>query len=126
MRPDEPGAAARRRVVETYFEGFRRGDHAMILDCLTEDVVWHLPGHARLEGKTAFDSEIESPAFVGRPTLTVDRMVEGGETIVALGVGEGTLAEGGAPFRFAFSTVLTFAGEKIHRVDSYIVPLGGA
>lgn len=28
----------RKAIVETYFEGFRRGDNAQILGCLTDDV----------------------------------------------------------------------------------------
>ena len=28
-----------KQTVEKYIEGFRRSDHAMILDCLTDDVV---------------------------------------------------------------------------------------
>jgi ketosteroid isomerase-like protein len=112
----------RKNLVESYFEGFRLGDHARILALLTEDVVWDLPGYARLSGKEAFDKEIENEAFIGQPILIVDRLIEEGDTIVALGNGEGTL-KGGEPFRFAFCTVLTFAGDLIGRVESYIVPL---
>jgi len=115
----------RKELVATYFEGFRRSDHAMILACLADDVVWELPGYTRLEGKEAFDGEIDNRAFTGSPRLEVDRLVEEGDTVVAVGVGEGTLAENGNPFRFAFCTVLTFAGEKIRRVESYVIPLGG-
>ena len=56
-------------VVETYMDGFRRSDHDQILGCLSEDVVWELPGFKRLEGKAAFDGEIENEAFTGSPTL---------------------------------------------------------
>jgi ketosteroid isomerase-like protein len=116
--------SARKTIADTYFEGFRRGDHGMILGCLTEDVVWDLPGYARLEGKEAFDAEIDNPAFAGRPRLAVDRLVEEADTVVAIGSGEAAL-ESGEPFRFAYCTVLTFAGDKIHRVESYVVPLEG-
>ena len=37
--------SARKRVVERYIEGFRNGDHAAILGCLTEDVTWDMPPH---------------------------------------------------------------------------------
>ena len=37
-------------VVERYMEGFRRSDHAMILSCLTDDVVWDMPGAFHLVG----------------------------------------------------------------------------
>ena len=78
----------RKAVVEAYFEGFRRSDHQAILACLTDDVVWDLAGYKHLRGRTAFDQEIENDDFVGSPTLTVERVVEDGDTVVATGRGE--------------------------------------
>ena len=112
----------RKDLVETYFEGFRHSDHERILACLTDDVVWDLPGYSHLEGKAAFDREIENEDFAGSPTLTVDRLIEEGDTVVAIGDGEGT-HKSGESHRFAFCTVFTFAGERIRRVESYVVPL---
>ena len=82
--------SARKDLVETYFEGFRHSDHERILACLTDDVAWDLPGYRHLEGKDAFDGEIENEEFTGSPKLTVDRMIEEGEAVVAIGSGEGT------------------------------------
>ena len=109
-------------MIETYFEGFRRGDHQQILDCLTDDVVWDLPGFAHLTGKVAFDREIENDAFVGRPTLIVDRLVEEGDTVVAIGSGEASRKDG-ERFPFAFSDAFTFSDGKIRCVESYLVAL---
>ncbi|HWB71127.1 MAG TPA: nuclear transport factor 2 family protein [Egibacteraceae bacterium] len=114
--------SARKDVVETYFDGFRRSDHRQILACLTDDVVWDLAGYRRLTGKDAFDQEIENDEFVGSPTLTVDRLVEEADTVVATGNGE-TTHESGQVHRFAFCDVFTFAGDDICRVESYLVPL---
>ena len=114
--------SSRKDVVETYFEGFRRTDHEQILACLTDDVAWDLPGYRHLTGKEAFDGEIENAEFVGSPTLTVDRLIEEAGAVVAIGNGEAT-HKGGELHRFAFCTVLTFAGDKICRVESYLVPL---
>jgi ketosteroid isomerase-like protein len=47
--------SARKNVVEKYIEGFRRRDHAQILSCLTDDIVWVLHGAKTLKGKAAFD-----------------------------------------------------------------------
>jgi hypothetical protein len=44
---------ARKRVVERYIEGFRTGDHEMILGCLTDDVTWDMPPHFSLSGSAA-------------------------------------------------------------------------
>ena len=112
----------RKAVVDRYFDGFRRSDHAQILACLTDDVAWDLPGFAHLQGKEAFDREIENDEFVGSPTLTVDRVVEEGDTVVAIGEGK-TTHKSGELRRFAFCDVFTFAGEEIRRVESYLVPL---
>ena len=112
----------RKRVVERYFEGFRRSDHAQVLGCLTEDVVWDFPGYRHLTGKAAFDDEIENDEFVGSPTLIVDRLVEEADTVVAVGRGESTHASGRV-HRFAFTDVLTFRADEICRVESYLVPL---
>jgi ketosteroid isomerase-like protein len=111
-------------LVEAYFEGFRRSDHAAILALLIEDVIWDLPGFRHLEGKAAFDGEIENPAFEGSPKLTIDRLVEEGETVVAIGTGQGRHREAG-PFRFAYCDVFTFRGDLISRVESYVVSLPG-
>jgi ketosteroid isomerase-like protein len=113
----------RKDLVGRYFDGFRRSDHDAVLACLTDDVVWDLPGRAHLVGKAQFDAEIENPAFEGSPTLDLDRLVEEGETIVAIGEGRGTQA-GGDPLGFAFCTVFTYSGDLIARVESYVVPLG--
>jgi uncharacterized protein len=115
----------RKQLVETYFEGFRQSNHETILACLTDDVVWDLPGFKHLEGKVAFDGEIENDAFEGRPSLDVDRLIEERDTVVALGIGGGR-RKGGDAFRFAFSDVFTFRGELICRVESYLVPLAEA
>jgi ketosteroid isomerase-like protein len=112
----------RKTAVESYFEGFRQGDHARILALLTEDVVWDLPGYTRREGKADFDREIENEAFTGRPTLNLDRLVEEGDTVVAIGTGAATQRTGEV-HRFAYCDVFTFAGDLICRVESYLVPL---
>ena len=114
--------SARKLIVERYFDGFRKSDHEQILALLTDDVAWDLPGYRHLTGKEAFDQEIENEQFVGRPTLTVDRVVEEGDTVVAVGEGQATHRSGTA-FRFAFCDVFTFAADQICRVESYLVPL---
>jgi ketosteroid isomerase-like protein len=119
---DETPASTHKPTVEAYIDGFRRSDHAAILALLTDDVAWDLPGFRHLQGKGAFDGEIENPAFEGSPLLTVDRLVEEGDTVVAVGEGTGTQL-GGARFRFAFCDVFTFSGDLIARVESYLVPL---
>ncbi len=114
--------SARKETVHAYFDGFRRGDHAKILALLGDDVVWDIYGRRNLQGKGAFDSEIENEAFEGNPKLTFDRITEEGESIVVPHLGEAKLRDGGL-LNFAAVDVFTFDGELIARVESYVVPL---
>jgi ketosteroid isomerase-like protein len=110
------------QTVHCYMDGFRRSDHDAILACLTHDVVWHIHGLRTTHGKAEFDDEIENPAFVGSPELTVERTIDAGDVVVVTGTGRGQHRENGQ-FRFAYSDVFTFRDDLIAQVDSYIVPL---
>jgi hypothetical protein len=95
--------------LEAYVEGFRR--------------VWVLHGYRTLQGKEAFDGEIENDAAVGSPTLTLDRLIEEGDTVVAVGTGEMTLKEPGR-VSFVFTDVFTFSGDRISRLETFHINVG--
>lgn len=116
------GVTVQLDVVDRYMNGFRTGDHAAILACLTDDVVWHVHGVRTTRGKGEFDTEIENPAFEGQPVLTVDRTFEAESVVIATGTGEGRIRDVG-PFTFAFNDIFTFRDGLIAQVDSYIVRL---
>ena len=108
-------------TVERYIEGFRRSDHAQILSCPTDDIVWEIRGHTTIEGKHAFDDEIENDAFES-PSLRIDRMIETSDTVVALG--GGSLAKKtGETFAFGFCEVFTFRGDAVCHLDTYHINL---
>ena len=73
-------------TIERYIEGFRKSDHEQILSCLTDDVEWDIPGMFHAVGKEGFDKEIENEAFVGSPTLTITRITEENEVVIAEGI----------------------------------------
>lgn len=109
-----------KRTVEAYMEGFRQSDHAVILSCLTDDVVWDIPGLLHLEGKVAFDSEIENPAFSGRPKIEMSRMTEENDVVVAEGAVSAQRATGDA-FNAVFCDVFEMRNGKIRRLVSYLM-----
>ena len=114
-----------RRTVETYMEGFRRTDHGMILDCLNEDVEWIIPGIFHIRGKEAFDREIENDQFIGKPIITIARMSEEKNVVVA----EGTVRaqrRDGAYFELAICDVFDMRDGKISRLVSYLMPTSGS
>src|SRR3954466_2457303 len=112
------GVTQQKAVVEKYTDGFRRGDLAQILSCLTDDVVWALHGAKTLVGKDAFAAEADN-AGGPIPELTLDRMVEEGDTVAVIG-------HGGDPNDFVYSEVFTFTGGLVSRLDTFHIWLGEA
>jgi ketosteroid isomerase-like protein len=113
---------ANRETVERYLDGFRRSDHAEILSCLTDDVVWVMPGAFHLVGKAAFDGEIENPAFVGSPRITETRWVEQGDVVVVEGGVVAARREGGE-LEGVFCDVFVLRDALIAHLTSYFMVL---
>lgn len=108
-------------TIEKYMDGFRKGDHEQILSCLTEDVEWLIPGAFHVNGKAAFDREIENDQFTGNPLITVSRMTEENDVVVA----EGTVRaqkKDGTFIDLAMCDVFEMRGGKIKRLVSYLMP----
>jgi ketosteroid isomerase-like protein len=95
----------------------------MILTLPADDVVWGLPGSKHLQGKVAFDGEIENPDSIGSPSLAIGRLVEEGDPVVAIGTGEGVHRVQG-PFQFTCGDVFTFRDELIPRLNPGSSPWG--
>ncbi len=110
-------------TVERYIDGFRESDHAKILDCLTDDVTWEMPGLFLRTGKEAFAAEIENEGFVGSPQIAIAGMVEENDVVVA----EGTVAHEratGPPLTAGFCDVFRMERGKIKHLTSYLVQTG--
>jgi ketosteroid isomerase-like protein len=115
---------ANKTSVQTYIDGFVEGDHAKILDCLTDDVSWEMPGFFSRAGKEAFDAEIENEGFVGGPKIEVLRMIEEDDVVVA----EGTVTHArtsGSPLMASFCDVFHMENGKIKRLTSYLMQVRG-
>jgi ketosteroid isomerase-like protein len=114
------GTTVKKRVVEDYIEGFRAGDHAKILACLTDDVTWEMPPDFKLSGRAAFDGAIENDASPGLPDIQLTRLIEDGEVVVAEGAVQASLEAGGR-IDALFCDVFQFRGDKICRLVTYQV-----
>jgi ketosteroid isomerase-like protein len=106
-------------TVERYMDGFIKSDHAQILSCLTEDVEWEMPGAFHLVGKDAFDKEIENDAFVGSPTITITRMVEENDVVIAEGAVRAKKKDGDF-LNAVFCDVFVMENAKIKRLTTYL------
>ena len=111
-----------KETVERYMDGFRKSDHALILSCLTDDVEWEMPGAFHLIGKDAFDKEIENEAFVGRPTITVTRVTEENDVVVAEGAVR-TQRKAGGFLNAVFCDVFVMRRGLIERLITYFVQI---
>lgn len=106
-------------VVREYIAGFNALDHEKILSTLTDDVEWILPGVFHHRGKEAFDKEIENPNFSGIPIITITRLTEEGNIVVAEGK---VLAQNaaGQKLPLIFCDVFEFRDEKICTLTVFI------
>jgi ketosteroid isomerase-like protein len=113
-----------KQTVTNYMEAFSRTDHAAILACLTDDVIWELPGFYYLAGKEAFDGAIENDAFVGSPSITVTRMIEEAGIVIAEGTVQAKRKDGGL-LDIVFCDVFHMEGGKIRQLTSYLMDKNG-
>ncbi|MQA28738.1 MAG: nuclear transport factor 2 family protein [Luteitalea sp.] len=109
-----------KQTVRRYIQAFTKTNHAEILSCLTDDVVWEIPGAFQVQGKDAFEKEIENDAFVGSPTIQVTRMVEEDNVVVAEGTVHSARKDGGA-LNAVFCDVFVMHNAKIAHLTSYLV-----
>ncbi len=107
-------------TVDRYMDGFRSSDHEQILSCLTDDVEWQIPGAFHARGKEAFDKHIENDAFVGGPAITVTRLIEDDDVVVAEGSVR-TQRKDGTFLNLAFCDVFEMQEGKIRRLISYLM-----
>ena len=109
-----------KKTVQKYMEGFNKSDHKQILSCLTEDVVWILPGIFHHTGKDAFDKEIENPSFEGKPVIVVTRVIEENNIVIT----EGTVRakkKDAEYINLVFCDVFEMKDGLINKLTSYLM-----
>lgn len=109
-----------KQTVQRYMEAFARTDHEGVLSCLTEDVEWVIPDMFHVKGKAAFDEEIENDAFVGSPAITVTRMTEEDDVVVAEGRVRARRRDGGT-LTAVFCDVFEMREAKVARLTSHLM-----
>ena len=109
-----------KKTVEKYIDGFNALDHEKILSCLTDDVIWDMPGFFYHTGKEAFDKEIENDAFTGKPVITIIRMVEEDNIVIAEGEVKANMKNGGL-LDAVFCDVFHFEKDKIKQLTTYLM-----
>ena len=108
------------RTVETYMEGFRRTDRERILSCLTDDARWLIPGVFDVRGKDGFERHIVDEGFADRPQITVTRLIEADDVVVAEGSVRAPRTDG-TTFHLVFCDVFEMRVGKICSLTSYLM-----
>jgi uncharacterized protein len=111
-----------KQTVEKYMDGFKNSDHEQILSCLTDDIEWEMPGGFHLFGKDSFDKEINNDAFVGNPVISIVRLVEENNVVIAQGNVVAKKREGGH-LNAVFCDVFIMSDGKIKKLTSYLVEI---
>ena len=109
-----------KRTVERYMDGFRRSDHLQILSCLADDVECDIPWAFHVRGKEEFDRHIQDEGFVGPPEITVTRLTEEDDVVVAEGSVR-TQRKDGTFLNLAMCDVFELKDGKIRRLISYLM-----
>jgi ketosteroid isomerase-like protein len=108
------------RAVERYMDGFRRTDREQILSCLTDDVRWLIPGVFDVQGKDGFAGHIVDDGFTGSLEITVTRLVEAGDIVVAEGSVRAPRTDG-TVMSLVFCDVFEMRGGKVRSLTSYLM-----
>lgn len=114
-----------KQTVSRYMDGFRVTDRELILSCLTQDVSWSIPGMFDVQGIDKVAEHIVDEGFAGRPIITVDRLTEENNVVVAEGKVRAP-RENGSYLDLAFCDVFEMRDNKIARLTSYLVTTGPA
>src|SRR5688500_16069322 len=106
-----------KQTVTQYMDALRATDPWPILSCLTEDVAWRIPGMFEVRGKAEFANHIVDEGFVGKPVITVARLTEENDVVIA----EGSVRaprEDGVIIDLAYCDVFVMIDARIVRLVS--------
>lgn len=109
-----------KKIVAKYMDGFRESNHQKILSCLSDDVIWEMPGIYNHVGKEEFEKEIENENFVGSPTIQILRLIEENNIVIAEGSVQASMKNGNI-LDAVFCDVFVMENQKIKQLTSYLM-----
>src|SRR4051794_11014602 len=98
-------------------ERFRTTNREGILSCVTDNVEWEIPGLFHVKGKDAFASHIVDEGFTGSPEITITRLTEENDVVIAEGHVRAAQTDGNL-LELAFCDVFEMRAGKIQRLIS--------
>lgn len=113
-----------KQTVTSYLEAFSKNDHETVLSCLTDDIVWEIPGFFKQSGKEAFAHDLEHNDFLEAPAVSLNRIIEDADVLVAEGTMLGKRKDGSL-IDVAFSDIFTMKAGKIDHLIIYMADRSG-
>jgi len=113
-----------KNTVRKYMDAYGRSAYADVLACLTDDVEWIVPGAFHLHGKDAFHKEMHNDGFTGTPRITLTRLVEEDDVVVAEGTVQTTRRDGTA-LSLVFCDVFVMQDARVKHLTSYLMEAKG-
>jgi uncharacterized protein len=110
---------ANKHTVQKFMDAVSKSNHADVQSCLTDDVEWVIPGMFHAKGKDDFDKQIESEGIVSC-TITVTRMTEENNVVIAEGSVQVTRMDGGF-LNTVFCDVFVLQDAKIKHLTAYLM-----
>ncbi len=113
-------------IVKGMYAAFNRGDIATVLDNLTDDVEWIVPGAGipfagRYTGRRGVAGFFQKLAETSdTDPLVIEHYVEQGDTVVALGSSTGRSKPLQKQISTGFAMVFTLSGGKVVKFEEYL------
>lgn len=102
-------------------DAYTRFDRAAIGALLTDDVRWDVPGAFHIEGREAFDAHIVDPYSDGPPQITITRLTEEDDVVIAEGLVRAARTDGSV-LCLEYCDVFEMRDGRIARLISYLAP----
>jgi uncharacterized protein len=113
---------ANKDVIRKLNRGFELGDDDVILSCLADDVVWHVPPFFTARGKAEFKAQITGPASDGPPIIELREVIAEANNVTVEGYVTNRFI-GGAVFRGLFHNAYRLRDGVVVKMTSYVVAL---
>ena len=112
---------ANKHTVQKFMDAVSKSNHADVLSCLADDVEWVIPGMSHTKGKADFHKQIESEG-IASCTITVTRMTEENNVVIAEGIVQIAKMDGGLR-NTVFCDVFVLQDAKIKHLTAYLMEL---
>ncbi len=107
------------KFLRTFHRAFAENDTGYIMDNITQDISWDIPGDRYVQGKEAFASALKEMKNEGKTKVEIEHVITHGKTAAVNGT---VLYENG--MSHAFCDIYVFSGfknPKVKEITSYVV-----